>query len=340
MENFQAILEDSFKSIQELNDYNQRLASKESLDTTVLNSIKKKFILDSVKLQRTFQQYKNWEIETKKNYINNDLVDYNKTVSEIAKANQKLDETTKVYEKLSSTLKLPEFAVNVKTIQASNNEKLIKISEKFINTEEPIENIRLNQLFALNSKNEDTELLFPDIDIIRNLINLELKQRIKSRVILEILTSIKSKLERGNRTWIQEDNNLKNFLDVKFKEVVERVEKIKDADSKAKEEEDEDDESEDERDEENRRNREVHEEEEDYVHEEQALIEESEAEDVDEEEAKQEEEVEEEMDVQEGEENEEPEEIKQSENTTISSELSELSDAPDDDDDDGMLLDS
>ncbi|KAI5962641.1 uncharacterized protein KGF55_003717 [Candida pseudojiufengensis] len=271
MELFSQTIDQSFATTKELNDINQKLISNEVVDKKDISNVKKRFILSSVKLQRSIQNLKDIENESKKNFIKKDITNYNKLVSEVAKANQNLAETTISYEKLASTVKMPDFTINIKTIRKFHNEDLIKISEKIISADESVKNIKLNQLFALNSNNDENDLIFPDIQLLHDLINLEFQEKIKKRVMLEILSLIKVKLEKETRSWIQQDSLLKHFLNVKVKEVIEKVELLKSTDEKEKEEEEEDEEEVDEREDENRRTREDQETE--YLSEEEASVE-------------------------------------------------------------------
>ena len=212
---------DSFASAWKLMDVNKNLAfGDEKNELELLQTIKRAFILDSFKLSKYQKDYKDWESDTREEFINNDVVNYNSVVGKISKVNQKLESSSTLYEQLSSGIKIPEFVVSKKTLEKFGNQDLIEIANRH-----PENNFKLSQLFSLNPNQAGT--LVPEFDIVHDLINLEFRLRIEKRIQLEILASMKNKLQSMNSTWVVRDDNLKDFLNHKVAKVVEQVTQVR-----------------------------------------------------------------------------------------------------------------
>ncbi|EDK44912.1 hypothetical protein LELG_03091 [Lodderomyces elongisporus NRRL YB-4239] len=212
---------DSFASAWKLMDVNKNLAfGDEKNELELLQTIKRAFILDSFKLSKYQKDYKDWESDAREEFINNDVVDYNSVVGKISKVNQKLESSSTLYEQLSSGIKIPEFVVSKKTLEKFGNQDLIEIANRH-----PENNFKLSQLFSLNPNQAGT--LVPEFDIVHDLINLEFRLRIEKRIQLEILASMKNKLQSMNSTWVVRDDNLKDFLNHKVAKVVEQVTQVR-----------------------------------------------------------------------------------------------------------------
>jgi len=230
---------ETFKSAHDLLNLSKEQLKNEGTFTPLDIRLKKRnYIVDSFKLDKSHKEYKDWESETRLQFIKEDITNYNQVVGKIAKVNQKLNESSNSYEALAKTIKIPDFTVSIKTLENYGDEKLLKLGKLYGTT-----NLQLEQLFSLNPGHE-SKLLFPDFSIIQRLINIEFRLRVEKRVHLEILMLMKNKIQTQNRTWTVRDNQLKEFFDIKVQQMIESVEMANAEDSKAKDEEDDDEEDE------------------------------------------------------------------------------------------------
>ncbi|CCG23409.1 hypothetical protein CORT_0D05710 [Candida orthopsilosis Co 90-125] len=245
---------ETFRSAHDLLNLSKDLLQNDNIpDQANIRLTKRNYIVDSFKLDKSHKEYKNWESETRLRFIKNDIVNYNQVVAKIAKANQKLNESSNTYETLAKTIQIPDFTVSIETLEKYGDEKLLELGKSY-----GIANLQLVQLFSLNA--DDETKLFPEFSIIQDLINIEFRLRVERRVHLEILMLMKNKMQSQNRTWTVKDNQLKEFLDIKVKQMIETVEQTNAEDNKEREDEednDDDDDDDDDEDEEGEVVREV-----------------------------------------------------------------------------------
>lgn len=245
---------ETFRSAHDLLNLSKDLLQNDNIpDQANIRLTKRNYIVDSFKLDKSHKEYKNWESETRLRFIKNDIVNYNQVVAKIAKANQKLNESSNTYETLAKTIQIPDFTVSIETLEKYGDEKLLELGKLY-----GIANLQLVQLFSLNA--DDETKLFPEFSIIQDLINIEFRLRVERRVHLEILMLMKNKMQSQNRTWTVKDNQLKEFLDIKVKQMIETVEQTNAEDNKEREDEednDDDDDDDDDEDEEGEVVREV-----------------------------------------------------------------------------------
>ncbi|KAI3402310.2 hypothetical protein KGF56_004880 [Candida oxycetoniae] len=236
---------ETFKPAYEFLQLNQKLISREDVvNAGEMQIIKRNFIIDTFKLGKVHKEYKDWEQETRTEFAANDIFKYNKVIAQIARINQKLDITSKNYENLSSGIKIPDFAVGMESLRKLGNQQLIDIATKYQE-----DNLKLTQLFSLDPN--ESNLIFPEFEIMRKLINIEFGLRIEKRVQLEILVSLREHIKSSNRVWKERDSLLKNFLENEFPEVVKGVVKVNaEVSSKIREPHDEEEKEEEEEEEE------------------------------------------------------------------------------------------
>ncbi|KAI5970673.1 hypothetical protein CANMA_000264 [Candida margitis] len=236
---------ETFKSAHDILDLSKDLLQDGSTpEPAQVRLSKRNYIIDSFNLEKTHKQYKNWENETRLAFIKEDIVSYNQVVAKIANVNQKLDESSNSYEVLAKNIKIPDFTISIKTLENYGDEELLELGRSYQTA-----NLQLVQLFSLNAANENK--LFPDFQVIQELINIEFRLRVEKRVHLEILMSMKNKIQTQNKSWTVRDNQLREFIDIKVQQMIETVEKANAEDNKARgeeeeEEEDDDDDDEDE----------------------------------------------------------------------------------------------
>ncbi|KAG7661581.1 uncharacterized protein J8A68_004848 [[Candida] subhashii] len=212
---------ETFDSAYELLQFNEQLINNDNKEG--LQAIKKKFILDSFKVNKTYKDYKQWEFEQKQTFIENDIQEYNKMLGKMFRVNDNLETLNEDFENLSSSVRLPSFKFSIKTLELYGNESLLNSIVKDSQGEYP-RIVKLDQMFSLDPS---SSLPFPDYKVINQLINLEYRLRIERRLKYEVLKLIKNQILVENSRWTTRNNYLDDFLNKQLAGAIEEVDKIK-----------------------------------------------------------------------------------------------------------------
>lgn len=229
---------ESFDSTQKLLDVNEQLLrsvnnTTEGPSSAEIQDVKKKFILDSFKINKTQKEIKDWENRCREEVIDKETSEYNETLSKISRINLKIGQESQTYEALSDSIALPRFIISRRTLETFNDESLLKIARG--EEDELPRNVLLSDLFSLDNS---SAMPLPDFKRISQLINIEYRLRLEKRLKLELLTLIKQNLDNENRAWTNNLSYLNQFMIKSLPEAIAEVEKIKSeqADSKLGEE--------------------------------------------------------------------------------------------------------
>lgn len=282
---------------------NTRPVAAQLLDDISNKKLQKDFIVESFMIEKFQSDYKEWEANSKQEFINNEISQYNHKLGQITRLNYEVEQLTQSYESKQEDVKLPLVKLSILTIKEYDESLLNRIEAEHKHKQLPTpEEIRLDEVFSLDGK----ELPSLDLDIFTKLMTIEFRLRIERMIKYEILLRIKKELTAINRKWSSRNASLEGFINGKLKAVMQEVDDIRQlADENEYDVDDEEDiEPEEQELEENEPNDEQEEEEQDYE-------DENEQQDADEKEKEQEQEQDQDQDQDQEQEQEEEQEQEQ-----------------------------
>lgn len=200
------------------------LNSKEKGNETArFKDLRKRFLLESYHINKLHREYKLWEDDWTKQFVEEEVRSYNRKLGEMARINYNVERLSEEYSNLKRKISLPKFTFSFKTIEAFENGRLVQFVSKNEKGEYP-SSVELGSLFSLDRQ---SHLLPPDFDIFKKLMNIEYRLRIERKAKYDILLSIKQDLTSKNIKWATRDTELNNFINTKLSNVIKDVEKVR-----------------------------------------------------------------------------------------------------------------
>ncbi|KAK6462755.1 hypothetical protein DFJ63DRAFT_336060 [Scheffersomyces coipomensis] len=222
----------TYKTAQDLLSTNQQLINQSNTNEEIANqlqTLKKQFILDSFNVNKVIKDYKDWDHQYTQDFINYEIFNYNKVLTDNNRLQQEVDKLTGIYEELYNKVSLPDIEFSIQTLIQFNDEEILRQLPRDENGSYP-KIIHINQLFSLDPK---SELSFPDYKKFQKLTDIEYRLRASKRLKYEILLFIKNQVSVNNTKWSKRDNELKTFLNQKLPKVFDEVNVIKGLEAKA-----------------------------------------------------------------------------------------------------------
>lgn len=217
---------ETFRSANELLNFNKELVKDEQVLADKLTSIKKlqrEFLLDSFRVNRFHKEYKAWENKDRDIFIGNEIKGYNNKLGQMSRLNFETEKLDKEYESLRETVKIPVCRLSIQTVKLYDEGKLLQYVVKNANDEYP-SSVDIKELFSLDT---NSNLPPPDFKVFNGLLNIEYKLRIQRKVKYEILLSVKQQLTAKNKKWSSRDSELNYFMTRKLINVMNEVEKVR-----------------------------------------------------------------------------------------------------------------
>ena len=198
---------DTFKSAYQLLDLDP--------DTQDRTLMRKAYILDSFKVNKSINSYKQWQNSNIESFIKSDIVKYNTTTNEVSKLTQSYSQYVTDNESLTNSIVIPSFQFSYQSLKKLDDETLLAR----IDHHEDDDLIDINDLFSVSDKN----LPFPDYEVIEKLVSNEFALRMEKRLKYELCQAVKHQIVQNNSKWNNRANTIDDFLSKKLSAIIDDV---------------------------------------------------------------------------------------------------------------------
>jgi hypothetical protein len=178
-------------------------------------SMRKAYILDSFKVNKSINSYKQWHNSNIESFIKSDIVKYNTTTNEVSKLTATYSQYVTDNESLTNSIVIPSFKFSYQSLKKLDDPKLLAR----IDHHEDDDMIDINYLFSVSDKN----LPFPHYEVIEKLVSNEFALRMEKRLKYELCQAVKHQIVQNNSKWNNRATTIDDFLSKKLSAIIDDV---------------------------------------------------------------------------------------------------------------------
>lgn len=172
----------------------------------------RQFIIESFMIEKFQRDYKEWEYQSKQEFLDNEVLMYNHKIGQMTKLNYEVGKLDEAYETKKQQLELPNIVVSTWTIKEYDETLLQNISNT--TTE-----VKLKEIFSLDGQ----KLPALTQEIFTQIMTIEFRLRIERMIKYDILLKVKRELTAINRKWSKRNNDLNGFINGRLQSIIKEV---------------------------------------------------------------------------------------------------------------------
>lgn len=198
-------------------------AGTRTLDMAQLKKAQKAAILDSYHVKMLHLDFKTWENELEKQFIELHVQAYNKKFAQVGRLHEQVDLAEQDHDEAIKVVQIPDATISISTLRKYADGKYLE----YVSRDEAgilPASVKSSLLF---SPDKNSGLARPDYQVFNDLLQAEYRQRMLLQIKYEVLCKVKSDVSAKNRQWATRDVELNRFVNEKLRQQLEEVQKIK-----------------------------------------------------------------------------------------------------------------